>query len=288
MSRDIFVKIWDEILSQAILKNASDIHFGPNSESSHDFSLCFRIHGLLSSQQIYQQALGLLLIDHLKQWAGLDVAERNLPQDGRLSTTYADFRVSTLPCLGGEKAVLRVLRRSGRPQLAQLGLDDNALFHIKNALSQSSGLIVIAGATGSGKTTTIHALLSEIDSQTLNVVTLEDPVEYRAKGLSQVQISKDLSFVKGLRSILRQDPDVIFVGECRDAETAGLACEAAATGHLVLTTAHASSVEQIITRFCELTGNKTSIEQVLIFSAFQQLIPSTLGLKLDFKWKSYL
>lgn len=288
MGRETFTKMWYEILGKSVHANASDIHFGPESEAPHQFHLNFRIHGLLVKQTSYQQALGSLLIDHLKHQAGLDVAERTQPQDGRLASAHADFRVSTLPCLGGEKAVLRILRRANRPKLAQLGLDVEAELQIRKALDQSAGLIVIAGATGSGKTTTIHSLLAEIDSATLNVVTLEDPVEYRAAGLSQVQISRELTFSKGLRSLLRQDPDVIFVGECRDAETATLALEAAGTGHLVLTTVHAGSIAQITHRLIELACDKDSVARVLIFSAFQQLIPSNNGRKLDFQWKSYL
>jgi type IV pilus assembly protein PilB len=288
MSRDAFLKLWDEILENAVKKKASDIHFGPGSEFPHEFRLNLRIGGLLIEQRSFNHALGSLLIDRLKQIAGLDIAERRLPQDGRLSNSYADFRVSTLPCLGGEKLVLRVLKRNKQQDLTRLRLGSEAEDKIKNALRQKSGLIVIAGATGSGKTTTIHSLLAEIDSSSLNVMTLEDPVEYRAARLSQVQISKQLTFAKGLRSILRQDPDVIFVGECRDSETAKLALEAAGTGHLVLTTVHTGHVEHIPHRFAELSCDSASLERVLIFAAFQKLVPTSKGLKLEFQWKSYL
>jgi type IV pilus assembly protein PilB len=288
MSRDAFLKLWDEILESAVEKKASDIHFGPESESPHEFNLKFRIGGLLIAQQNYNHALGSLLIDRLKQIANLDIAERHLPQDGRLSNSYADFRVSTLPCLSGEKLVLRVLKRNKQQSLKRLGLSFDTENSLKKALRQKSGLIVIAGATGSGKTSTIHSLLSEIDSHSLNIMTLEDPVEYKAPRLSQIQISKQLTFAKGLRSILRQDPDVIFVGECRDSETAKLALEAAGTGHLVLTTVHTGHVEHISHRFEELSCNQEALQRVLIFAAFQKLIPSPNGLKLEFQWKSYL
>lgn len=288
MSRHIFSHMWQEIADQAVEKKASDIHLGPQSEPPHPFSLYFRMQGLLRFQSSYSHILGALLIDQLKAQSALDIAERSLPQDGRFSTVGADFRVSTLPCLGGEKAVLRVLRRGERPQLSSLGLPEKAMEEIQQALATTSGLIVIAGATGSGKTTTIHALLGEIDTQSLNVVTLEDPVEYRASGLLQVQITKQLSFAVGLRSLLRQDPDVIFVGECRDAETAALALEAAGTGHLVLTTVHTGSVDHITHRFMELGCQKSSVEQVLRFAAWQQLEPSPNGLKLNLQWRSYL
>lgn len=288
MMRDVFTKLWNDILSQAVEAKASDIHLGPSSEAPNDYQLNFRIAGHLSLQNTYQNALGLLLLDHLKRQSCLDVAERRIPQDGRLSSQAADFRVSTLPCLGGEKAVLRILRRNARPRLKQVGLPEQALNEVKQALSQKSGLIVIAGATGSGKTTTIHALLGEIDSTKLNVATLEDPVEYRAPQLSQVQITKSLTFASGLRSLLRQDPDVIFVGECRDSETARLAIEAAGTGHLVLTTVHTGSVDQIRDRFVELGCDKDSVGKNLIFAGFQRLIPENGKLRLDFEWRTTL
>ncbi|MBI2601890.1 MAG: Flp pilus assembly complex ATPase component TadA [Deltaproteobacteria bacterium] len=288
MSRNAFQKLWDEILQNAVDRQASDIHLGPESEAPHDFILNFRIVGLLVRQESYSHLLGALLLDHLKQMSSLDIAEHSLPQDGSLSISVADFRVSTLPCLGGEKAVLRVLKRNKRQNLASLGIPTEAELAVRTALQKNSGLIVIAGATGSGKTSTVHALLSEIDTLSLNVMTLEDPVEYRAARLSQVQISKHLTFATGLRSILRQDPDVIFVGECRDAETANLAIEASGTGHLVLTTVHTGHVEHIAHRFEELDCDKVSLERVLLFTAFQQLVPSPQGLNLDFQWKSYL
>ncbi len=288
MGRETFRVMWMSVLEEALIGKASDIHLGPESEAPYPFNLSFRIQGILVWQKTYPQRLGLILIDQLKSLCQLDIAERSLPQDGSLSLPLADFRVNTLPCLGGEKAVLRVLRRSGRPRLQELGLPVEAMQAIEQCLALSSGLIAIAGATGSGKTTTLHALLGELDSKSLNIVTLENPVEYRAPGLSQVQITSELTFARGLRALLRQDPDVIFVGECRDSETAHLALEAAGTGHLVLTSIHAGGLDQIASRFEELSCSRANLEKVLRFCAFQELIPSPKGLNLAFQWKSYL
>jgi type II secretory ATPase GspE/PulE/Tfp pilus assembly ATPase PilB-like protein len=180
---------------------------------------------------------------------------------------------------------LRVLRKLQRPKLHELKLPIEAERLLRKALTEKSGLIVIAGATGSGKTTTIHALLSEMDSTKLNIMSLEDPVEYRFNGLSQVQISKHITFATGLRALLRQDPDVIFVGECRDSETAQLALEAAGTGHLVLTTVHTGSVEDIPKRFEKLGCDRKTLGKAVNLSAFQKLIPEKDTQRLHFEWR---
>jgi len=211
MRQDVFRKQWDCILCDAISKKASDIHLEPLcGQATITYQLRFRIHGILRVVDAFDEQCGSLLIDWLKKLSGLNIADRELPQDGRLTAGNADFRVSILPCLGGEKAVLRVLRKHHRPKLHELNLPIEAEQALRKVLMEKSGLIVIAGATGSGKTTTIHALLSELDSTKTNIMSLEDPVEYRFNGLSQIQISKHITFATGLRALLRKRIIITF------------------------------------------------------------------------------
>jgi type II secretory ATPase GspE/PulE/Tfp pilus assembly ATPase PilB-like protein len=253
----------------------------------YEFRLRYRMAGLLSEQKRFDHDIGLILIDRLKMMASLDVAERRMPQDGRLegSILKAEYRINIIPCIGGEKIVLRVLRTEVRPQLSQLGISELGLQALKRAIANHSGLVVIAGSTGSGKTTTLHALLAEVDSQVLNIMTLEHPVEYRFAGLTQVPISPNLSFATGLRALLRQDPDVILVGEIRDQETAKLALDAASTGHLVLTSLHANAPEDVASRLASRGVCPDQLKRQLRFAGFQRLIPRDGRLHMDFSWR---
>lgn len=287
MRSEKFNKIWDRILGEAVTACASDIHLEP-FEHAHggEYRLRLRVAKTLVEHNVFTTEAGDLLIDKLKSMAGLDIAETTVPQDGRLERLElrCDFRVNIIPCLGGAKAVLRLLPKDHRPRLDNLGIADNACKVLRASLKTSAGLIVIAGATGSGKTTTLHALLAELDSTKLNIVTLENPVEYRFPGLTQIDVTGRLSFALGLRAILRQDPDVILVGEVRDEETAVLALQAAGTGHLVLTTLHANSATDVSARLGELGCDRNLLRRHLLLSAFQKLVVEDGRLHAEINW----
>ena len=243
----------DEIFKQAVLHRASDIHFEPDENS---FRIRFRIDGVLSQMYSPTHQWANKITARLKAIANLDIAEKRQPQDGRLyfnlsSTNNIQFRVSSLPTLWGEKVVLRVVNdNSSELSLTQLGFETSQQVIFQEMLTQSQGLILVTGPTGAGKSLTLYSGLAALNSETLNISTVEDPVEKHMLGVTQVQVSPKvgLSFASVLRALLRQDPDVLMVGEIRDSETADIAIKAAQTGHLVLSTLHTKSALEAINR----------------------------------------
>jgi len=250
------VKLVDVLLADAVGQRASDVHIEPQES---EVRIRFRVDGLLRDVMTVPKAAGPALISRFKIISGLDIAERRRPQDGRarlqVDGTPLDARISTLPSLHGEKIVIRLLARiTDLKSLKDIGMEDEQLEELLIALQQPQGLILITGPTGSGKTSTLYAGIHQIRTPERNIVTLEDPVEIAVPGVVQVQINPKagLTFAVGLRSVLRQDPDVVLVGEIRDGETAGLALEASMTGHLVLSTLHTNNAVGAVTRLIDL------------------------------------
>lgn len=250
------VSFLDELLERSITLSASDIHIEQGSENA---LIRFRIDGLLCSIASFENALCLQIVSRIKVLASLNVAERRIPQDGKLSVSYFDrafdVRVATFPTIHGEKVVLRVLERSMRCHaLETLGFTSDMYDAIYKTARASTGFFLVTGPTGSGKTTTLHALLSSIKSPEKNIVTLEDPVEYIIDGITQTHINTDIDFTfeKGIRSILRTDPDIIMVGEIRDKETAHVSLQAALTGHFVVSTLHTTDAPSALLRLLEM------------------------------------
>jgi MSHA biogenesis protein MshE len=236
------VRLLQSLFEDAVQVGASDVHIEPQEAG---LQIRVRVDGVLQTQTMADKRIGGALAQRLKLMAGLDISEKRLPQDGRFSVrlkdTTIDVRLSTLPTMYGESAVMRLLiQGSGMRKLDSIGMPADMLKRFREVLGRSAGMVLVTGPTGSGKTTTLYAALAEINAEELKVITVEDPVEYRLPGLSQVQVNEkiELTFAKVLRSCLRQDPDVILVGEMRDAETAEIGLRAAITGHLVLSTLH--------------------------------------------------
>jgi type IV pilus assembly protein PilB len=269
------VQLVNGILSDAIRLGASDIHVEPQQS---DVRIRYRVDGLLRDVMSVPRAASAGLTSRVKVMANLDIAERRLPQDGRtrlnLDGHTVDARVSTLPGIHGEKVAIRLLSRSEQVSpLSGIGLDPTQLEVLQGALASPQGLVLITGPTGSGKTNTLYSAISVVRAPELNVVTLEDPVEIQLPGITQVQINErgGLTFARGLRSVLRQDPDVILVGEVRDEETAKLALEASLTGHLVLTTLHTNSAPAALSRLIDM-----GVEPYLVASALSVIIAQRL------------
>lgn len=261
----------DAILQQALRDRASDVHLEPTRT---DLLVRFRVDGLLRQISVIPESLKGLVLSRIKIMGDLDIGERRVPQDGRRAMTIVDengidqavdLRLSTLPTLHGEKIVIRLLPQTQeRITLGQLGFDAAAMNRYERFIQRAQGLILITGPTGSGKTSTLYASLMQVQNPTLNVVTIEDPIEYQLQGINQVQVhpKAGLTFASGLRSILRQDPDVIMVGEIRDLETANTVFQAALTGHLVLSTVHTNDSAAAVTRLVDM-----GIEPFLLASA---------------------
>ena len=249
-------KIVNTILEYALKARASDIHIEPLEDKTR---VRYRIDGILQERLVLPKKVHDSLVSRIKILSNLKIDERRLPQDGRftfrLGDQEVDLRISTLPTTHGEKVVMRLLRKSGGvPTLSELGLRGNALKIIEAEILKPHGIILISGPTGSGKTTTLYAALSKINTPKVNIVTLEDPVEYAMPGINQVQINPQagLTFASGLRSFLRQDPNIIMVGEIRDKETTELAIQAALTGHLVFSTIHTNDAAGVLPRLLDL------------------------------------
>ncbi len=250
------IKLANALMSKAISMRASDIHIEPHQRRVR---VRVRIDGLLQELMVVPKDLQHPLTSRIKVLANLDIAERRIPQDGRCTLISSqgefDFRVSTYPSVYGEKVVIRILdKHSGTVDLAKLGFEEQVLHRFQTRLSEPQGLILVTGPTGSGKTTTLYAALSFLNDLSRNIVTIEDPVEYQLDGIAQGNVNPlaGMTFASGLRAILRQDPDIIFVGEVRDEDTAQTAIEAALTGHLVLTSLHANDSVSAMTRLIDM------------------------------------
>ena len=272
------VKLVNMVLVDAIQKGASDIHFESYEKI---FRIRFRIDGVLHEMLAPPKRLESAILSRLKIMSNLDIAERRLPQDGRIKLRYnsreIDFRVSTLPTIFGEKAVLRILDKEAlKLDMTQLGFDEWSLEKFSAAIHQPYGMVLITGPTGSGKTTTLYSGIHTINSPDVNIMTAEDPVEYNLKGVNQVQINEGVgrTFAAALRSFLRQDPDVILVGETRDLETAQISIRAALTGHLVFSTLHTNDCPSTIARLLDM-----GIPSFLVASSLLLVLAQRLGRK---------
>ena len=269
------VKMCNLLIYDALKVKASDVHIEP---ALHDLQVRMRVDGVLRDYTRVPKWLHGPVVSRLKILAKLDIAERRLPQDGRVNVHYAgssiDLRVSTLPTHFGEKMVLRVLGGVTTPGLDTLGLSPIQQTLLQAAVEQPQGTILVTGPTGSGKTTTLYALLAHHHKPEVNIVTVEDPIEYQLQGISQVQVNTKagLTFASALRSILRQDPDVILVGEMRDRETAEIACQAAMTGHMVLSTLHTNSAVGAVTRMLDLGVDPAVLASSLTMVMAQRLV----------------
>ena len=269
------IKLVNLMITEALKERASDIHIEPSEDG---VTVRYRIDGVLynvlSPPKRYQQAI----VSRIKIMANLNIAENRLPQDGRIRIKFGandvDIRVSIVPSVVGERVVMRLLvKDEKRFSVNHLGMRDELLKEFKDLLKIPHGIIIVSGPTGSGKTTTLYAAIKEINSTEKNIITIEDPVEYRIKGISQIQVNPkiDLTFANGLRSILRQDPEVIMVGEIRDRETAEIAVQAAMTGHLVLSTVHTNDAASGIVRLLDM-----GIEPYLIASTVNAFLSQRL------------
>lgn len=250
------IRLINALLMQALRENASDIHIEPFEARS---LVRFRIDGSLRDVIEPQRALHAAIISRIKVMAQLDIAEKRLPQDGRITLRLAgrpvDVRVSTLPAGHGERVVMRLLdKQAGRLELDALGMSGETLLQLDALIRRPHGIVLVTGPTGSGKTTTLYAALSRLNRKNLNIMTVEDPIEYDLDGISQTQVNPriELDFGRALRSILRQDPDVIMIGEIRDLETAQIAVQASLTGHLVLATLHTNDATSSVTRLTDM------------------------------------
>ena len=250
------IRLLNSILFQAVKERASDIHLEP---FERELEVRFRIDGLLYKMLSPPKVIQEALTSRVKIMSGLNIAEKRLPQDGRIRVKVAgrdvDIRVSLIPTFFGERVVLRLLdKQRGILSLREIGLSQANDSFMERILSRTSGIVLVTGPTGSGKTTTLYAALSQINSPEKNIITVEDPIEYQLKGVGQIQVNPkiDLTFANGLRSILRQDPDIVMIGEIRDAETAEIAMQASLTGHLVLSTLHTNDAATAVTRLIDM------------------------------------
>lgn len=269
------IKLVNSIITQAVIGRASDIHVEP---SEKELRVRYRVDGILTDVTQFPKRMQAPIISRLKIMADMDIAEKRVPQDGRIQMRIdnkeIDFRVSSLPTIFGEKMVLRVLDKSrGLLRLEELGFLPDILRKFRTVITHPYGIILVTGPTGSGKTTTLYSVLSELNSPEKNIITLEDPVEYTLEGINQVQLNTraGLTFANGLRSVLRQDPDIIMVGEIRDAETARIAIQSAMTGHLVLSTLHTNTAASTLTRLVEM-----GVEPFLVASSVVGIIAQRL------------
>ena len=274
------IRMLNALLTQAARDGASDIHIEPYERHS---SVRFRVDGDLREVVQPNRALHAALISRLKIMADLDIAEKRLPQDGRISlrlgTRAIDVRVSTLPSAHGERAVLRLLDKSeSKLSLEAVGMQGETLRRFTPLTAQPHGIVLVTGPTGSGKTTTLYAALSRMDASHSNIMTVEDPIEYELAGVGQTQVNAkiDLTFAKALRAILRQDPDVIMIGEIRDFETAQIAIQASLTGHLVLATLHTNDASSAVTRLIDM-----GVEPFLLSSSLLGVLAQRLVRKID-------
>ena len=270
------IRLINALLTQALRDGASDIHIEPFETRS---VVRLRIDGTLRDLIEPARALHAAIVSRVKIMAQLDIAEKRLPQDGRITLRVAgkpvDVRVSTIPTGHGERVVLRLLdKQAGRLDLTRLGMDDATLAHMDRLIREPHGIVLVTGPTGSGKTTTLYAALSRLDATALNIMTVEDPIEYDLDGISQTQVNTriEMSFARALRTILRQDPDVVMIGEIRDLETAQIAVQASLTGHLVFATLHTNDAVSAVTRLVDMGVEPFLLASSLIGVGAQRLV----------------
>jgi general secretion pathway protein E len=270
------IKLINAILTQAVKDNASDIHIEP---FENRLVVRFRVDGVLREVLQSRRAVAPLVVSRIKVMSKLDIAEKRLPQDGRISLRVAgravDVRVSTIPAGHGERVVLRLLdKQAGRLELNSLGMDPRTQKLMDELIHKPHGIILVTGPTGSGKTTTLYAALERINDNTRNIMTVEDPIEYYIDGIGQTQVNTkvEMTFARGLRAILRQDPDVVMVGEIRDLETAHIAVQASLTGHLVLSTLHTNTAVGAVTRLRDMGVEPFLLSSSLVGVLAQRLV----------------
>ncbi|WP_166263646.1 type II secretion system ATPase GspE [Marinobacter caseinilyticus] len=269
------IRLINAILTEAVKTNASDVHIETYEKQ---LVVRFRVDGVLREVVQPKRALAPLLVSRIKVMAKLDIAEKRVPQDGRISLRVGgrevDIRVSTMPSSNGERIVLRLLdKHAGRIHLESLGMADRDLKILRKLIHRPYGILLVTGPTGSGKSTSLYGALQEINDRTRNILTVEDPIEYNLPGIGQTQVNPkvDMTFARGLRAILRQDPDVVMIGEIRDLETAEIAVQASLTGHLVLSTLHTNTAVGAITRLMDM-----GIEPFLISSSLVGIVAQRL------------
>jgi general secretion pathway protein E len=270
------IRFINAVLTEAIKENASDVHIEPYENR---LGVRFRVDGVLQEVLQTRRALAPLVVSRIKVMSKLDIAEKRLPQDGRISLKIAgravDVRVSTMPSGHGERVVLRLLdKQAGRLDLASLGMEDKSQDLMDELIHKPHGIILVTGPTGSGKTTTLYAALERINDNSRNIMTVEDPIEYFIDGIGQTQVNTkvEMTFARGLRAILRQDPDVVMVGEIRDLETAEIAVQASLTGHLVLSTLHTNTAAGAVTRLRDMGVEPFLLSSSLIGVLAQRLV----------------
>jgi len=270
------IRLINALLTQAVKENSSDIHIEP---FENRLVIRFRVDGVLREVLQTKRAVAPLIVSRIKVMSRLDIAEKRLPQDGRISLRIAgravDVRVSTIPAGHGERVVLRLLdKQAGRLDLASLGMDPVTQGSIDELIHKPNGILLVTGPTGSGKTTTLYAALDRINDRTRNIMTVEDPIEYYIDGIGQTQVNTrvEMTFARGLRAILRQDPDVVMVGEVRDLETAQIAVQASLTGHLVMSTLHTNTAVGAVTRLRDMGIEPFLLSSSLIGVLAQRLV----------------
>jgi type IV pilus assembly protein PilB len=277
------IKLVHSIIAQAAERGASDIHFEPQPDeqgrSGRELRVRMRIDGVLSDETTVPKRMVAGVVSRIKIMSDLDISERRVPQDGRVGLTiegrHVDVRVVTIPSVHGESVVLRILDKDSiRLELDKLGMQDHELSRFRRAFHRAHGAVLSTGPTGSGKSTTLYSSLLELNTPEKNIITIEDPVEYQIKGITQVQVNNKagLTFANGLRSMMRADPDILMVGEIRDRETAQIAIEGALTGHMVLSTLHTNDAPSSITRLVEM-----GVEPFLVASAIECVVAQRLA-----------
>jgi general secretion pathway protein E len=270
------IRLINALLAEAIKENASDIHI---ETFERDLVVRFRVDGIMREMVRPKRQLAPLLVSRIKVMARLDIAEKRVPQDGRISLRIGgrevDVRVSTLPSSNGERVVMRLLdKQAGRLRLENLGMDPVTLDRLREVVRRPHGIFLVTGPTGSGKTTTLYSSLAELDTRALNILTVEDPIEYNLPGIGQTQVNTkaDMTFARGLRAILRQDPDVVMVGEIRDLETAEVAVQASLTGHMVMSTLHTNTAIGAVNRLIDMGVEPFLLSSSLIGVLAQRLV----------------
>ena len=270
------IRLINALLAEAIRENASDIHI---ETFERDLVVRFRVDGVMREMVRPKRQLAPLLVSRIKVMARLDIAEKRVPQDGRISLRIGgrevDVRVSTLPSSNGERVVLRLLdKQAGRLRLENLGMDEVTLGRLREIVSRPHGIFLVTGPTGSGKTTTLYSSLAELNTAALNILTVEDPIEYNLPGIGQTQVNTkaEMTVARGLRAILRQDPDVVMVGEVRDLETAEVAIQASLTGHLVMSTLHTNTAIGAVNRLIDMGIEPFLLSSSLIGVLAQRLV----------------